>query len=195
LLLSCHQLPAGVDSLSFHRRRVCRHRVATRAQPSDPSSETASRAPGGAATSSGSTGAALAASTLDAAASAFAALRRELPYVTSGSVVADDVRYSFGNGLVQCKGRDAYVAQHRLWRDQVPRNLGRTWKVRLPARVAACMTLALRSAATDPGTTRLLANPDANEDSGSRSESRRRTHGRWSFAGARSGSQNCRAGR
>ena len=67
---------------------------------------------------------------LDTTLDAFAALRRGAPYITTASLVADDVRFSLANGLVSLRGKRAYLANQTQWRTQVPQSLGRQWKVR-----------------------------------------------------------------
>jgi hypothetical protein len=67
---------------------------------------------------------------LDTTLDAFAALRRGAPYITSASLVADDVRFSLANGLVSLRGKRAYLANQTQWQTQVPQSLGRQWKVR-----------------------------------------------------------------
>lgn len=71
-----------------------------------------------------------AATSLDAATTAFTKLRGSLPFVTAEDLVADDMRYDFGNGLVSLRGKSAYSATQRHWCRHVPETLGRQWKVR-----------------------------------------------------------------
>ena len=87
---------------------------------------------------------------LDAAAATFALLRAELPYVgpAVAAKVADRVVYSYAGGLHSCRGKEAYLALHQHWRNQVPAKLGTSWKVRGSLR--ACDTSQRYSRALSP---------------------------------------------
>jgi len=117
-------------------RRLRRLQLRACAQLNESSPE--SVASGSASRPSQSTAAA--AASLDAAASTFFDIRTSLPFITSEQLVADDVRFVFGNGLVSLRGREQYIKCHAHWRRHVPETLGRQWKVREePASQARCV--------------------------------------------------------